>query len=322
MLLNVFLSLLASTAAIAESLDSDSTHVKRDAMSDLITQIRAADSAVERNQVLVNNGGNSSFIFDFANPPTAAVVSSPAGQIVQAFGTTFPALTDTQMALAVVTLQPCGLLLPHLHPRADEFVVVTDGQIFTQFITETGATLISNELKTLGSTLFPKGSLHLAYNPECKPATFVAAFNSNDPGVSFVANNFILFQDQLVIANLGEAAVSAAELASIRNSLPQTVVTGVEQCLKKCIPGVSSTATTGTEKIPATTSDAATREAATSGSANTTAFIQNSLTSGATNIKEWGEVIHKDYTDLKRLRFRSECIDCVVSIHADHSIII
>jgi Cupin len=236
MLLNALLALLASTAALAMPVNNDI--VKRQAplnQTELILALEQAGSAVARNQLLAQNGGNASFVFDFANPPAAAVVASPAGKLISATSGSFPALVDVNAALAVVTIEPCGLILPHLHPRADEFVLVTQGQIFTQFIAETGAVLVSNTLNTLGSTLLPKGSIHLEYNPTCAPATFVAAFNSNDPGVSFVAANFFSLEDQLVIASLGgDAVVSGADLASIQAAIPQGLATGVQACVQKC----------------------------------------------------------------------------------------
>jgi len=235
MLVQALVALLASTAALAAPLSGSPAKVdKRDATSDLIAQLRAADSAVQRNQILAA-GGNSSFAFDFSNPPSAAVVSSPAGKLVQATGSTAPFLTDINAAMAVVVVEPCGLILPHLHPRADEFVIVIEGELYTQFIAETGAVLIENELKTLGATLLPKGSIHLEYNPTCQPATFVAAFNNNDPGVSFVGANLFSLNDQAVIADLGgDAVVSGADLASIRHALPEGLATGVAQCVSKC----------------------------------------------------------------------------------------
>ena len=240
MLLNAVLGLLAATTAFASPIDSTAHHVKRVNSSSpdptaLIAQVRAADSAAQRNQILAQNGGNSSFVFDFAHPPAAAVISNSAGTLIAATGTSFPALTDIDAAMGLVTIQPCGLILPHIHPRADEFIIVTEGQILTQFIAETGAALVTNELNTLGATLFPKGSIHFEYNNECSPAAFVAAFNSNDPGVSFVAANLFSLEDQVVIASLGgDAVISGAELASIRHALPAGLATLVQQCTTKC----------------------------------------------------------------------------------------
>jgi len=227
MLLNVVLGLLATTAALAAP-------TKRDATSDLITKLGQTNGAVARNQILAQ-GGNASFAFDFANPPPNAVISSPAGKLVTASGQTFPALTGFPISLAIVTVEPCGLVLPHIHPRAEEFAFVTEGHLFTQFLAETGAALVSNDLQKYGGTMFPRGSIHLEYNPECTRASFVAAFNDNDPGVSFVAPGLFSLEDQLVIATLGEdAVVSGKDLESIRQAIPLGLATSVEYCLKKC----------------------------------------------------------------------------------------
>ena len=228
MILNAFITLLASTTAFA------APAVKRQA-NNINTQLQLAGSAVARHQILAQNGGNASFAFDFANPPAGAAISSPAGKLVSANPATFPELVSYDFSLAVVTVSPCGLILPHIHPRADEFIFVTQGEFLTQFIAETGAALVENKLNIMGSTLFPRGSIHLEYNPTCQTAQFIAAFNGNDPGISFVANNFFALDDQLVLASVGgEAVVSGADLASIRKAIPPPIATAVEQCLKKC----------------------------------------------------------------------------------------
>lgn len=234
MLLNILVALLASTTALAPAL-AGTPLSKRDAASDLIAKLQAAGSAVERNQILAAVDGNQSFAFDFANPPPTAVISSPAGKLIAATSKSAPFLTGINSALGLVIIEGCGLILPHLHPRADEFIIITQGEIFTQFIAEAGAVLVSNELKTLGSTLFPKGSIHLEYNPTCEPAAFVAAFNHNDPGLNFVAASLFSLEDQLVIESLGgDVVVSGADLASIRHALPQGLALSVESCVTKC----------------------------------------------------------------------------------------
>lgn len=223
-------ALLAASAVLA-------TPVRRQVAPEpsIILSLQQTDSAVQRNQILAANGGNSSFAFNFNSPPAAASIITPAGNITQAVGATFPALTDINAGLLLFNLEPCSMILPHLHPRSDEFIIVTQGTIFTQFIAETGAVLVTNNLTTLGSTLFPKGSIHVEYNPTCEKAQFIGALNSNDPGVSFVAANFLDLNDQLVIANLGgEAIVSGQDLESVRAGLPAGVATGVQSCLTAC----------------------------------------------------------------------------------------
>jgi hypothetical protein len=235
-MLRVLLPLLAATAAFAAP-----AIVKRQTAPvtpALIVDLETADSAVERNQILVANGGNASFVFDFAHPPAGAVAgagSGSVGNVTLASAATAPFLVGLDAALALAQVGPCGLVLPHIHPRADEFIIVTEGQFFTQFITENGASLITNTLNQWGSTIFPKGSIHLEWNPTCHPASFVAAFNSNDPGISFVASNFVGLDDPVVIAALGgDGIVSGADLDSIRQHLPPPVAVAVESCLSSC----------------------------------------------------------------------------------------
>jgi Cupin len=122
-----------------------------------------------------------------------------------------------------------------LHPRGDELFLVIEGTIFTQFISEAGGALISNEFEVGGATMFPKGSVHYEFNPKCSPASFVAAFNSNDPGVTFIASGLVSLEEQIVIAALGgEAIVSGEDLASIVEHVPQGLATQVQQCLITC----------------------------------------------------------------------------------------
>jgi hypothetical protein len=232
MLLNL-LPLLVASAVLA--VPAPQNVVDNNAPSTLELDLEQADTAVARNQILAANGGNASFAFDFANPPQGVPIVSAAGNVTLADVATAPFLTGLDASLAVFHVEPCGLILPHLHPRADEFVIVTEGQIFTQFIAESGATLVTNTLNQFGATIFPKGSIHLEYNPTCYPATFIGAFNANDPGTSFVAANFLSLEDNLVIADLGgDSIVSGSDLESIRAHIPPPVAVGVAQCLSTC----------------------------------------------------------------------------------------
>ena len=229
MLTKLALFLMASATALAAPLGNE--NVKRD---DFTAQLKAADTAVQRNQILASKG-NSSFMFDFANPPPAAVISSPPGKLISANPATAPFLVGIDFSMAIVEVEPCGLILPHLHPRNEEFILVTEGEFVTQFIAETGAALVTNDLKKWGSTLFPRGSIHLEYNPTCSPSTFVAAFNGADAGISFIAANFFSLEEQLVIADLGgETIVSGKDLETIKHAIPAGIAVGVKECLTKC----------------------------------------------------------------------------------------
>jgi len=83
--------------------------------------------------------------------------------------------------------------------------------------------------------MFAKGSIHLEFNPGCEAATFVAAFDDNDPGVSLIAPNFFSLEDQLVIASLGgDMVFSGADLASVQHGIPASAIYLVEECVQRC----------------------------------------------------------------------------------------
>jgi hypothetical protein len=242
MLLKTLLALLASTTALAVPTVVTGTKpaaagVQKDTATpgaDLTTRLLLANTAANRESIIAE-GGNASFVFNYNSPPANATTASPAGSLVIANAGTFPPLIGFKSALAVINLSPCAMVAPHLHPRADEFIIVTNGSLFTQFITENGAVLISNNLTAYEATMFAKGSIHLEFNPGCEAATFVAAFNDNDPGVSLIAPNFFELEEQLVIATLGgDMVFSGADLASVEHGIPASAIYLVQECVQRC----------------------------------------------------------------------------------------
>ncbi len=75
-----------------------------------------------------------------------------------------------------------------------------EGELGTEFITENGATLIKNRLTKYQMTVFPQGAIHTEWNPTCEPATFVAGFASEDPGVQQSAQRLFDMDDDLLEA--------------------------------------------------------------------------------------------------------------------------
>jgi mannose-6-phosphate isomerase-like protein (cupin superfamily) len=226
--------LLAFGLATALCSPLKSTHDKRDT-EDLNTQLVLAPTDAARTLILAQLGGNESFVFDFGHPPNGSVAKGAGGQIVQAVSATFPALVGRKSGAFVFTINPCGMVPPHFHPRSDEFFVVTEGTIFAQFLTETGSVLITNNITTFQGQLLPAGAIHLQWNPTCGPATFVSGFNDNDPGASFLAPGLLGFETDLVDATFGgDMVISGADLESIKEALPAGAVISVGDCLTRC----------------------------------------------------------------------------------------
>ena len=80
---------------------------------------------------------------------------------------------------------------------------------------------------------FPKGAIHFEQNLNCVPATFVAAFNSEDPGVLTISNGlFGALPATVVGAALGGLNITTVE--DIRLRLAQNPSIGIAECRKRC----------------------------------------------------------------------------------------
>lgn len=193
-----------------------------------VAKLLTAATALDRLDIL---SSNTDFVFDFFNPPTAAISASTAnGHTVQAKRDTFPALVDSGVAMTVGFLGPCGLNTPHTHPRAAEFNIAINGTLRTGMLEENGARFVTNTLSPGQSTLFPRGAIHFEQNLGCDTVMFVAAFSNEDPGVSQVTNLLSLPID-IVEAALG---MSETEVKELMAGLPKNIALGVDECLKQC----------------------------------------------------------------------------------------
>ncbi|KAJ7226796.1 RmlC-like cupin domain-containing protein [Mycena pura] len=172
-------------------------------------------------------------VFDFAsNQPTL----SKGGSSLLATVDNFPILTELGIAVAVFFVEPCGLSVPHMHPRANEFLTVVEGILDTGFVQENG---FPDEVRTrLGKyqgTVFPMGSMHYQQNPTCSPAMFVGAANSEDPGRSDMARSLWMLPPDVVDAGLGfPHTIGGHNINAWRAHLPGSLTAGVDSCLKAC----------------------------------------------------------------------------------------
>ena len=127
---------------------------------------------------------------------------------------------------------PCGINLPHTHPRATEINFVVSGSFEVGFFQENGARFIMNTVNTGQASIFPQGSIHFQQNLNCTPAIFVAGFNSEDPGVLTVANSFYgSLPANVVGASLGGLNITTVE--SMKAMLPKNPSLGIEECRRR-----------------------------------------------------------------------------------------
>ncbi|KAJ7931071.1 RmlC-like cupin domain-containing protein [Mycena leptocephala] len=205
--------------------------------------LKTQASAVDRFKKLLTDGNGNLLtgdalrdltVFDFNNQAPAP--GAKGGSILLATVDNFPILEELGVAGAVSFIEPCGLNIPHSHPRASEFFTVIEGILDTGFVQENGFnTEIETQLGKYQATVFPMGSIHYQQNPTCSPAAFVAAFNNEDPGRSDIATNFWMFSSDVIDASLGfPETIGGTNIDAWRAHLPVNLAAGVDSCLKAC----------------------------------------------------------------------------------------
>ena len=115
--------------------------------------------------------------------------------------------------------------------------LVTDTKMLTGFVLENGlASEFNTTLTQYQGTVFPQGSIHFQQNLDCKPAVAIAGLNSEDPGASSIAQNFIVNLDPNVVdATLGfPKQIDADNFAAFKKNIPVSLAKGVEECLIRC----------------------------------------------------------------------------------------
>jgi len=222
--------------------------------SELIAKLKADATTYDRFQRLLIEDGKlitgeklaKATVFDFKNGlsvpgakgGTTSVVStqfsfhiSPANIPCQSELDTFPILIGSGFVMTRASLGPCGVFLPHVHPRASEYFVAVEGEIEFGTILELGLILtnppiplIEGKLATYEGTVFPQGSIHYQINnsADCKNATAIATLSSEDPG----ATPFLQMT----------SGRNATDPDDVRALLPPQAAKIVDSCLARCYP--------------------------------------------------------------------------------------
>ncbi|KAK2628464.1 hypothetical protein QTJ16_001567 [Diplocarpon rosae] len=202
----------------------------------LTSQLFLADLAADRFGLIPND---KDFKFDFNN----AARRGQAGKGVDSIAAnrkTFPALVGTGSGMA----GPCGFNPPHVHPRATELQIVTQGKLQVQMVPEkgvfnmpgdsqSGRRVIKNTMGKVEMTPLYLGSIHTQFNPDCTDAIFVASFSAEDFGAGQALDVTIQFSPEIVTATFGEA-IDGADVDAFRKPIPVANTIGFESCLKEC----------------------------------------------------------------------------------------
>eukprot|EP00122_Pirum_gemmata_P000414 Pgem_evm1s365 len=173
------------------------------------------------------------FVIDFRKVP---VESMGIGGLVQAVNlANAPVLAVGAMAITRFTIDPCGINLPHVHPRGTELIFVFKGSLLrTVFAEENGGRIITNDITNDTTTFFPQGLMHYQQNMGCDTIAFASSLNSADPGVQTITTQFFKFPIEGVAGSLGIDTKQAEEL---RDGIPINIVLADKargQCLQKC----------------------------------------------------------------------------------------
>ncbi|CAF1387070.1 unnamed protein product, partial [Didymodactylos carnosus] len=176
-------------------------------------------------------------VFDFLNPPPTAILKGNDGRLILAQGITFPAVINLHTAFAVGFMNPCALNTPHTHPRATEFFYLIEGEVQTGLYQENGANFTTHQLRAGMATVFPLGGIHFQYNLSCKKATFIAAFNSEDPGVQTTAVSlFRHLPVDVIVASLA-GKLTRPQVVALQKSILEALDNpsqGLAECRKRC----------------------------------------------------------------------------------------
>ncbi|KAK0643285.1 RmlC-like cupin domain-containing protein [Cercophora newfieldiana] len=211
-------------------------------IKDLQTELLLAASYKDKEAVLFppNNGGSANNVsFQFVNNPGTPPQD---GSVIVGSVDSIPGLIGTNVAAAIGFIGPCGLNVPHLHPRANEFLTVVSGTLIGAFLLETDAQFagdipqVAMTLTNFTGMLFPQGHTHWQFNPTCEEAIFAAAFDDNDEGRFQVAQTFFSsMPDDVLTTSLGNPSfLGPTQLDQLRGLIPEAFVVMVDDCAKTC----------------------------------------------------------------------------------------
>lgn len=218
--------------------------------TELIAQLITTPTQIKRYQkILTDESGNklledeklaNATVWDFEQN-RYVIPGGQGGKASTAALETFPFLIDSGVTMTMGTLGPCGIFLPHVHPRANEFFVVTEGEVDFGTRLELGlfkdlsATpeFVGKLTKNKG-TLFPKGSVHYQVNnsPDCKPVTIYTTLTSEDAGSTPILMDPL--PENVTVGAGMRKRVDAGDFESVRAVTPLHIAKVVEECIARC----------------------------------------------------------------------------------------
>ncbi|EFJ29556.1 hypothetical protein SELMODRAFT_92063 [Selaginella moellendorffii] len=126
------------------------------------------------------------FVFSGLLTPADPSLGPSGTSVTPAFVETFPGLHTQGFAFARLDFVEGGLIPPHTHPRASEFVYITRGRLYAGFI-DTANRAFARVYSKGEVMIFPRGLIHWQLNVGEGPASAFAVLNSEKPGFQTIA---------------------------------------------------------------------------------------------------------------------------------------
>ncbi|KAF1833195.1 RmlC-like cupin [Decorospora gaudefroyi] len=226
----MFTPIVLLTALLPTLITSASTTTpkSRTVQASLNSALRTAATAFDRAALLPNN---EDWYYDF---PAHSTYNAPTGAVINADAATFPALTGMGISIALLKLAPCGMLPPHLHPRATNLVTAITGNTTTYMIGENGVGLRQVDLVPLRVTIFPQGSLHMMQNNGCEEALLISALNSDDSGTLNILPALWSVSQPVIKAAFGDDNLNIEALGNDIPDVGTGAIIGSAECKSRC----------------------------------------------------------------------------------------
>lgn len=243
----MFTPILLFAAAIAPSVSAESFR-SRTINPNLNAALKMAATNYDRWELLQDKD----WVYDFKAHPN---YNSPTGAVIVADAASFTAATGHGMTISILRLAACGMLPPHLHPRAANFVTAITGNTTTWMIGENGVRTVETILTPMKMTIFPAGSVHAMQNhgtsnqppcspfsishmltrtSDCEPALLVSALNSDDTGTTNLLPALWTMPQDIIQAAFGDAGMETQQAGRGIPPIGTGAILGSAECIKKC----------------------------------------------------------------------------------------
>ena len=142
-----------------------------------------------------------------------------------------PSLKGVGISYGYTDLEPCGIVLPHIHPRATEMIYAIQGRFQVGFVEENEGRAIINDIGEGETHFFPQGLIHFEQNLACTKGIFLSAFTHEDPGALSLPNRLFSLPTQAITSSFNN---NEETLKMIQDKLVVSPAAGVGECRARC----------------------------------------------------------------------------------------